>query len=105
MNQYDVILVQLDPTIGSEIQKTRPCVIISPYEMNKTLKTIIIAPMTTKSHDFPSRVPLTFLEKNAWIMLDQIRTIDKRRVVRILGRIDTNAVARLKYIISEMLVE
>jgi mRNA interferase MazF len=98
------MLVSIIP-IGSEIQKAHPCIIISPDEMNQTIKTIIVAPMTTKSHPYPTRIPLTFDSKHAWIVLDQIRTIDKQRVVRILGHVDASTVAHVKQIINEMLVE
>jgi mRNA interferase MazF len=103
--QYDVYLINLDPTIGHEIHKTRPCIIISPEEMNENLGTVIIAPMTTKSHDYPTRVKVTFQGKMGWIVLDQIRTVDKKRLVKKLGSIDENAIKKVKDIISEMLVE
>ncbi len=77
IKQYEVYLISLDPAIGHEIQKSRPCVIISPDEMNKFISTVIIAPMTTKSHLYPTRIPLIFKKKNGWIILDQIRTVDK----------------------------
>jgi len=75
VQQYEVFLVSLDPTLGREVQKTRPCVVLSPNEMNRTLGTTIIAPMTTKSHAFPTRIALRFQDKDGWIMLDQIRTV------------------------------
>lgn len=103
--QYDVYLINLDPIIGHEIHKTRPCIIISPEEMNENLGTVIIAPMTTKSHDYPTRVKVTFQGKMGWIVLDQIRTVDKKRLVKKLGSIDENAIKKVKDIISEMLVE
>jgi mRNA interferase MazF len=105
MEQYTICLVNLDPAIGREIRKTRPCVIISPDEMNRNIATVIIAPMTTKAHTFPTRVPLTFRSKNGWIVLDQIRTVDKRRIVRKLGRLNSNKILEVKNILSEMLVE
>jgi mRNA interferase MazF len=105
MDQYDVFLVNLDPTIGHEIKKTRPCVIISPNEMNYEIGTIIIAPLTTKSHKYPTRVKLNFLEKEGWVILDQIRTIDKARLVKKLGKIGQKTIKEIKKIISEMLVE
>ena len=82
VNQYEVHLINLDPTIGHEIKKMRPCLVISPNEMNQNLATIIIAPMTTKSHDFPTRVRVNFGGKIGWIVLDQIRTVDKIRLVK-----------------------
>lgn len=105
INQYDIVLVNLEPTIGHEIKKSRPCVIISPIEMNSRIATIMIAPMTTKSHAYPSRVELSFSGKHGWIVLDQIRSIDKRRVLKHLGKIEIKTIERLKFIIKEMLVD
>lgn len=76
IDQYDIYLINLDPTIGFEIQKTRHCLVISPEEMNRNIQTIIIAPMTTKSHSYPTRVKITFQKKTGWIVLDQIRTVN-----------------------------
>jgi len=104
VEQYSICLVNLEPTIGHEIKKTRPCVIISPDEMNQYISTIIIAPMTTKSHAYPTRVPLTFQGKKGWIVLDQIRTVDKRRVIKKLGKLSPSKIAEVKNIINEMLV-
>jgi mRNA interferase MazF len=87
MKRFDVYLVALDPTLGSEIKKTRPCVIISPDEMNRHINTLIIAPMTTKGRDYPSRVSCQFQKKRGQIVLDQLRTVDKVRLVKRLGRI------------------
>lgn len=103
--QYHVYLVNLDPTIGHEIKKTRPCVVVSPNEMNRHLKTIMIAPMTTKSHDYPSRVSLRFVGKQAWIVLDQLRTVDQGRLVKELGKLDSRNIRRVKDTIREMLVD
>jgi len=105
VGQYQVFLVNLNPTVGHEIKKTRPCLVISPNEMNAYIATVIIAPMTTKSRDYPSRVPVTFEDRPAWIVLDQLRTVDKRRLIRRIGRIDARTVARVKAVLSEMLVE
>ncbi len=105
MKQYDVVLVNLDPTIGAEIQKTRPCVILSPDEMNRGIKTLIVAPMTTKEHSYPSRVPVLFKDKKAWIVLDQIRTIDKQRVLHTMGRINIKTIKEIKNILTEMLID
>ncbi|MBF0511501.1 MAG: type II toxin-antitoxin system PemK/MazF family toxin [Candidatus Omnitrophica bacterium] len=105
INQYDIVLVNLEPTIGHEIKKSRPCVVISPIEMNAHLATIMIAPMTTKSHSYPSRIPLTFAGKNGWIVLDQIRSIDKKRILKPLGKVETKTVERIKFVIREMLVD
>ena len=82
MKQYEIYLVNLEPTIGHEIQKTRPCVIVSPNEMNEHIETIIIAPMTTKSHKYPTRIEINFQNKTGWIVLDQIRTVDRKRLIK-----------------------
>ena len=105
MNQYDVFLISLDPTIGHEIRKVRPCLIISPDEMNRHIQTVIIAPMTSQSHVYPSRVPVRFQNKNGWIVLDQIRAVDKRRLIRKLGSLNQKTVRRVKAVIKEMLVD
>jgi mRNA interferase MazF len=91
VNRFDVYLVGLDPTIESEIQKTRPCIVISPDEMNHNIRTVIIAPMTSASKDYPTRVPCTFKKKQGHIVLDQIRKIDKSRLIKRLGLIDSKA--------------
>ena len=91
IKRFDVFLVNLDPTVGHEIQKTRPVVVISPDEMNRHISTVIIAPMTTKSHEYPTRVPCTFQGKAGWIVLDQIRTVDKARLVSKLGEMEAEA--------------
>ena len=88
VNRFDVYLINLDPTVGSEIQKTRPCLIISPDEMNRHIRTIIVAPMTTAGKNYPSRVSCIFKKKKGQIVLDQIRTIDKTRLVKKLGSIN-----------------
>lgn len=105
IGQYEVFLINLDPTIGHEIKKTKPCVVISPDEMNSNIQTVIIAPMTTKSHDYPTRVKIKFQDKTGWIVLDQIRTVDKRRLVKRLGRITKGETERVKGVIKEMLVD
>jgi mRNA interferase MazF len=105
IGQYEVFLINLDPTIGHEIKKTRPCVVISPDEMNSNIQTVIIAPMTTKSHDYPTRLKLKFQDKTGWIVLDQIRTVDKRRLVKRLGSITKSQIERVKGVIKEMLVD
>ena len=105
MKQYEIFLINLDPTIGHEIQKTRPCLIISPDEMNDHIGTIIIAPMTTKSHDYPSRVNIHFQGKEGWIVLDQIRTVDKDRMVIKLGKAGANEIKKVKNVLLEMLVK
>ena len=89
VKRFDVYLVNLDPTIGSEIQKTRPCLVISPDEMNRNIRTVIIAPMTSAQKEYPTRVSCTFQKKIGQIVLDQIRTIDKARLIKKLGTIDS----------------
>ena len=105
VSQYEVWLVALDPTIGHEIKKTRPAVVISPDEMNEKIATVLIAPMTTKSHPYPSRVALRFAQKDAWVVLDQIRCIDKARLVGRLGKLKRSDIQRVKALIREMLVD
>ena len=105
IKQYDVFLVCLDPTIGHEIKKSRPCVVISPDEMNKYISTVIIAPMTSQSHEYPTRVRVRFKGKDGWIVLDQLRTVDKRRLVKKLGKINVKTTDTIKSIIKEMLVD
>jgi len=105
INQYEIYLIDLDPTRGHEIQKTRPCLVISPNEMNSAIGTVIIAPMTTKSHDYPTRVTVNFQNKRGWIVLDQIRTVDKTRLIKKMGRLGDAEVLRTKDILREMLVD
>jgi mRNA interferase MazF len=105
MNQYDIFLVSLDPTIGHEIQETRPCVILSPDEMNRHISTVIVAPMTTRSHPYPSRVPVEFKGKRGWIVLDQVRSLDRQRLAARLGRLRPGLIKKVKAVIKEMLVD
>lgn len=105
IKQYHIYLINLDPTIGHKIKKTRPCIVISPDEMNNNISTIIIAPMTTKSHSYPTRVQLKFQNKTGYIVLDQIRTIDKRRIIRELGTVNKSIIKKIKSILHEMLIE
>jgi len=93
-NRFDVYLVNLDPTIGSEIQKTRPCLIISPDEMNRNIHTVIVAPMTTAGKDYPTRVMCQFKKKKGYIVLDQIRTIDKTRLI---SKLDTQTSGKIRF--------
>jgi len=103
--QYSIILVNLDPTVGSEIKKTRPCVVISPDEMNKHLQTITIAPMTTQSRNYPTRVEVKHNEQIGWIVLDQIRTIDRQRILKTLGKLADKEIIATKKIIRETFVD
>jgi mRNA interferase MazF len=98
----EVHLVALDPTLGHEIQKTRPCLVVSPDEMNRTLATVIIAPMTTKGRAYPTRVPVTFQRKRGFVVLDQIRTVDRDRLVTRLGRVDTKTLTSVLLVLGEM---
>ncbi len=105
IRQYEVYLINLDPAKGHEIQKTRPCLVISPDEMNNNIRTVIIAPMTTKSHAYPTRIPVRFDKKSGWIVVDQIRTVDKARLVKKLGKISNKEIAAVKDILRQMLVD
>ena len=105
LKQYQIVLVNLDPTIGSEIKKTRPCVIISPDEMNKHLRTIIVAPMTTTSRKYPSRIEVKHEQKIGWIVIDQIRSIDKQRIIKVLGRLSQPEIKEVKSVIKEAFVD
>ncbi|MBE0673680.1 MAG: type II toxin-antitoxin system PemK/MazF family toxin [Bacteroidales bacterium] len=105
IKQYMIVLANLDPTIGSEIKKTRPCVVISPDEMNKHLNTIVIAPMTTTSKQYPTRVEIKHDNKIGWIVLDQIRTIDKQRIIKDLGRLSKPEIKEVKSILKETFVD
>jgi mRNA interferase MazF len=101
-NRFDVFLISLDPTGGSEIRKTRPCLIISPDEMNDHIRTVIVAPMTTKGRPYPSRVPCTFQGKRGQVVLDQTRTVDKARLVRKLGTVSARVQAKILDALQEM---
>ncbi|MFO5491540.1 MAG: type II toxin-antitoxin system PemK/MazF family toxin [Cuspidothrix sp.] len=105
VNRFDVFLVNLDPTIGSEIKKTRPCLIISPNEINHHISTVIVAPMTTKGQLYPTRVTCEFQGKEGQIVLDQIRTIDKTRLVKLIGQITTEEQKAVLDILAEMFAE
>ncbi|MFA9390531.1 MAG: type II toxin-antitoxin system PemK/MazF family toxin [Prolixibacteraceae bacterium] len=105
VSQYQIVLVNLDPTVGSEIKKTRPCVIISPVEMNKYLRTVVIAPMTTSSNNYPTRVPLEHDGKTGTIALDQIRTIDKQRIIKTYKSLSKEEVLLVKSVLKETYVD
>ena len=102
VRRFDVHLVRLDPTEGKEIRKTRPCLVISPDEMNRYIDTVIVAPMTTKHRPYPSRIPVQFRRKAGQIVLDQIRTVDKTRLVKRLGTIDSATADRVLAILGEL---
>ena len=101
-NRFDVFLVNLDPTIGHEIKKTRPCLVISPNEMNHNISTVIVAPMTTKGRKYPSRISCKFQGKTGQIILDQIRTIDKERLVKKLGTISKSTQEKTLELLQEI---
>lgn len=103
--QYAIVLVNLDPTLGCEIQKTRPCIIVSPNEMNKYLSTIVIAPMTSNLKEYPSRVPVYHNEIKGMIAIDQIRTIDKKRILKLLGKLNNTEIKTTKKVIKETFVD
>lgn len=105
VNQYDLVLVNLAPTLGSEMKKTRPCVVLSPKEMNKYLQTIVIAPMTSSSKPYPTRVEVSHKEKKGWIAIDQIRTIDRVRIVKQFQTLTENEIEKVKSVIQETFVD
>lgn len=105
VKRFDVYLIELDPTVGHEIQKTRPCLVISPDEMNRNIRTVIIAPMTTRSRAYPTRIACTFNKRQAYIVLDQIRTVDEQRLVKRLGRIDRETQLRVLDTLAELFAE
>jgi mRNA interferase MazF len=102
VTRFEVYLVSLDPTVGSEIKKTRPCLVVSPDEMNRHIRTVIVAPMTTKGRQYPTRVACRFKGKAGHVVLDQIRTVDRERLVRKLGRLDADTGVRVLAVMGEM---
>jgi|SRR5690606_6756473 len=105
LKQYSIVLVNLEPTIGSEIKKTRPCVVISPDEMNKHLNTIVVAPMTTNLKNYPTRIPVKHNGKKGMIVIDQIRTIDKVRIIQVFERLTETEILKCKSVIKEAFVD
>lgn len=105
IRQYQIVLVNLDPTIGSEMKKTRPCVVISPDEMNKYLQTIVIAPMTSNTKPYPTRVEVKHNKTKGWVVLDQIRTIDRKRIVKVFDFLTDKEIFKVKSIIQETYVD
>jgi mRNA interferase MazF len=104
IKQYQIVIVNLDPTVGSEIKKTRPCVVISPNEMNKFLRTVIIAPLTTTLKNYPTRVKVKYQKKEGRIVIDQIRTIDKSRIVKISDELSKKEIEDVKQTIQKTFV-
>jgi len=102
VNRFEVYLVNLDPTVGVEIRKTRPCLVVSPDEMNHHVRTAIIAPMTTKGLSYPTRVGCRFRGKNGQVVLDQIRAVDQKRLIKKLARLDGKTAAAVLDVLSEM---
>ncbi len=105
LKQYQIVLVNLDPTIGSAMKKTRPCVILSPNEMNKYLQTIVIAPMTSSSKPYPTKVSVKHNKTKGWVVLDQIRTIDRQRIVNILDSLNDSEITAVKAVLKETYVD
>lgn len=105
LKQYQIVLLNLDPTIGSEIKKTRPCVIISPNEMNKHLQTIVVAPMTSSSKNYPTRVEVNHNKTKGWIVLDQIRTVDRQRILKSFESLKEKEVQKVKEVLKETYVD
>jgi mRNA interferase MazF len=102
INRFEVYLINLDPTVGSEIKKTRPCLVVSPDEINHNIRTLIAAPMTTKGHPYPTRVPCRFKGKSGLVVLDQIRAVDRSRLIKRLGRIDGKTATAVLDVLQEM---
>ncbi|WP_395144677.1 type II toxin-antitoxin system PemK/MazF family toxin [Armatimonas sp.] len=105
VRRFEVWLVNLDPTVGSEIQKTRPCLIVSPDEMNRNIATVIIAPMTTRGKSYPTRIPCEFQEKSGQVVLDQLRTVDKTRLVKHLGSVSDDEQRAVLQALVELFAE
>ncbi len=105
LGQYSIVLVNLDPTIGSEIKKTRPCVIVSPNEMNRHLNTIVVAPMTTNLKKYPTRIPVMHNQKRGMVVIDQIRTVDKKRIIKLFDGLAKSEIQKCKDIIKETFVD
>ena len=105
VKRLEVYLVNLDPTVGSEIRKTRPCVVVSPDEMNRHIRTVIVAPMTTKGRPYPTRVSCKFEGKEGQVVLDQLRTVDKRRLAKRLGYLDEATGREVLAVLTDMFAE
>jgi mRNA interferase MazF len=102
INRFEVFLINLDPTVGSEIEKTRPCLVVSPDEINHYIRTVIVAPLTTKGQPYPTRVRCRFRGKKGQVVLDQIRTVDRSRLIKKLGRISGKTAAAVLDVLREM---
>ncbi len=102
---YAIVLVNLEPTIGSEIRKTRPCVVVSPREMNEHLRTVVVVPVTSASKGYPTRVPIAHPKVTGSMAIDQIRTTDTRRIIRVLGKLAPREITRCKAVLREAFVD
>lgn len=102
INRFEVYLINLDPTVGAEIKKTRPCLVISPDEMNHNIRTVIVAPLTTKGMSYPTRIPCRFKGKDGQLVLDQLRTVDATRLIKKLGKIDGTTASVVLDVLQEM---
>src|SRR5215831_7267119 len=102
INRFEVYLINLDPTVGSEIKKTRPCLIVSPDEINHNIRTVIVAPLTSKGQPYPTRVPCRLQRRNGQVVLEQIRTVDRARLVKKLGTIDSKTASAVLDVLQEM---
>jgi mRNA interferase MazF len=105
LRQYQIVLVNLNPTVGNEIKKTRPCVVISPNEMNRFLQTIVLAPMTSSSKNYPTRIEVDHDKKKGWVVIDQIRTVDRKRIIKILGNLTEKEITKIKSVLKETFVD
>lgn len=105
INQYELVLVYLDPTMGSEMKKTRPCIVISPNEMNKHLQMIVIAPLTNSSKAYPTRVEVNQTQTKGWVVLDQIRTVDRARIIKKIDILSASEIEIVKAVIKETYVD
>ncbi len=105
VKQYQIVLVNLDPTVGSKIRKTRPCVVVSPNELNDHLRTVVVAPMTTTSTNYPTRIKVKHNNKVGWVVLDQIRTIGKIRIVKTFTTLNDKEIIACKQVIKETFVD
>ncbi len=102
VNRFEIYLVSLDPTVGGEIRKTRPAIVISPDEMNHHINTVIVAPMTTHGKLYPTRIPIVFEGKEGKVVLDQLRTVDKRRLIKKIGELDEARAQEIVFVLQEM---
>jgi len=105
IRRFDIYLINLDPTMGHELKKTRPCPVVSPDEMNRHIATVMVAPMTTKGRSYPTRVPCRFQGRQGQVVLDQLRTVDKARLVRRMGRLSAKAQSEILRVLGEMFAE